>query len=149
MNGASSAAASRSRSWATTAMDTPSVPGIGAGASDRLDSGRLPEPGAGGTLVRPGGTDGGGAVERRPDRVSEEGRVEVPVPGRESGSVPNVGGGTKARRAIGQLFYASADWCSSESLLGGELCARAADSSHCRIWESTPLRAQSCGRSFW
>jgi hypothetical protein len=103
MNGASSAAASRSSSWEQAAIDTPSDPGIDAGAIARRESGKLPDPGGGGADARGGGTDAGGDnVARKPRELSEDGRDGITLPDRGTDSVAKVGGGTKARRAIGQ-----------------------------------------------
>jgi hypothetical protein len=96
MNGASSAAASRSSSCEHAVMDTPSAPGRDGGGTERRESGSDPEPGAAGTEGRGGG---GGALGRRPscDGVRDGGG---PPPVRDVGSEARVGGGTNARRAI-------------------------------------------------
>ncbi len=110
-NGASSAEARRSSSCEHAAIDMPSDPGSAAGASDRRDSGKVPEPGGVGEDWRGGGTDaGGGALWRTP----RDPRVVVLAasagPERDGAdSVAKDGGGTKARRAI-EPHYSSAEW---------------------------------------
>ena len=104
MNGASSAAASRSSSWALAAIEIPSAPGSpdGGGTERRESGGSAPvEPGGGGgTLARGGGgTDAGGGTLGRSPMLEGERDGGIPFPrGVESGA--RVGGGTNARRAI-------------------------------------------------
>jgi hypothetical protein len=78
----------------------PSVPGIDVGGPDRRESGKLPDGGAGGTVPRGGGMDGGTEPELSPtdDGDRDAGGSEPP---RGDASGARVGGGTNARRAIG------------------------------------------------
>ncbi len=91
-------------------MDTPSAPGSAVGASDRRDSGKLPDAGGGGTDGRGAGTDaGGGTLARSPRGPCDEGLAVAAAEREEAVSVAKDGGGTKARRAI-EPDYTSSEW---------------------------------------
>ncbi|HXN30937.1 MAG TPA: hypothetical protein VN894_03705 [Polyangiaceae bacterium] len=91
-------------------MDTPSDPGSAAGASDRRDSGKLPDAGGGGAEGRGGGTDPGAVAPARRPSVPSDVVLAGTARGREGAdSVENDGGGTKARRAI-ELDYTTSEW---------------------------------------
>ena len=117
MNGAWSLAARRSRSCAQAAIDTTSLlaaPGIGGGGSERLESGNMPEAGAG--AIDPGEVRAIGMPDGMPDGIpGADGTLALgPIDGvLEEGGVlaravdsgASVGGGTNARLAIVREYY--------------------------------------------